>query len=73
MPRRFHLELVDLAIRVFGDAAYAAYTLLVSRDGEDALSISSMDETRVFAKEDGAWKMVHFHRSRPNVDGYRVE
>ena len=65
IPRRFHLELVDPVIRVYGNAAYASYTLLVSRDDEGAVTTTAMNETRVFAKEHGDWKMVHFHRSSP--------
>lgn len=74
VPRRHHVELVDPVIRVYGDCAYAAYTLLVQRDNDDGFSISSMNETRVFAKEDGRWKMVHFHRSPPNAgEGFKMD
>lgn len=66
-PRRFHLELVDPVIRVYGDAAYASYTLLVGRDDAGAVTTTAMNETRVFAKEAGDWKMVHFHRSHPGA------
>jgi calcium/calmodulin-dependent protein kinase (CaM kinase) II len=69
IPQRFHLELVDPVIRVYGNAAYACYTLLVSRDHEGIVTITAMNETRVFAKEQGDWKMVHFHRSRPDAAG----
>ncbi len=65
IPGRFHLELVDPVIRVYGDAAYASYTLLVSRDDAGTVTNTAMNETRVFAREHGDWKMVHFHRSRP--------
>jgi len=68
-PRRFHLELVDPVIRVYGKAAYACYTLLVSRDDDGVVTTTAMNETRVFAKEQGGWKMVHFHRSRPAAAG----
>lgn len=66
-PRRFHLELVDPVIRVYGNAAYAGYTLLVSRDDDGDVTTTAMNETRIFAKQHGDWRMVHFHRSRPDA------
>ena len=68
IPRRHHLELVDPEIRVFGDAAYASYTLLLGKECDDGVSVTSMNETRIFAQEDGLWRMVHFHRSSPSTD-----
>jgi ketosteroid isomerase-like protein len=73
IPRRHHLELVDPVIRVYGDGAYASYTLLVSREDEDAITTTAMNETRVFAKEQGDWKMVHFHRSKPYLDSAKPD
>lgn len=67
IPRRFHLELVDPVIRVYGNAAYASYTLLVSRDDDGVVTNTAMNETRVFIKEAGDWRMIHFHRSRPGA------
>jgi calcium/calmodulin-dependent protein kinase (CaM kinase) II len=62
-PGPYHLELVDPTIRVFGDTAYAAYTLLIQRKKEEGFDISRVNETRIFHRIDGSWKMVHFHRS----------
>jgi len=73
LPKKHHLELVDPVIRVYGDAAYAAYTLVVSRDEDDAFTVTAMNETRVFVKEDGLWKMVHFHRSCTGAETYRMD
>ncbi|MCY3414233.1 MAG: nuclear transport factor 2 family protein [Candidatus Heimdallarchaeota archaeon] len=59
----YHLELVDPRIRVYGDTAYTAYTLLQNTYTPDGYKIKKVNETRIFHKEDGKWKMVHFHRS----------
>jgi calcium/calmodulin-dependent protein kinase (CaM kinase) II len=68
IARKYHIELVHPVVRVYGDAAYASYTLLVSRDDEDGVTTTTMNETRVFTKEQGNWKMVHFHRSSPTPE-----
>ncbi|OLS26090.1 MAG: hypothetical protein HeimC3_10630 [Candidatus Heimdallarchaeota archaeon LC_3] len=62
-PESYHLEIVRPTIRVFSDTAYASYTLLVSKKQGVDVKISSANETRIFQKEDGIWKMIHFHRS----------
>ena len=72
-PRRLHLELVDPVIRVYGDAAYASYTLLVSREDQDGFAVNAMNETRVFIKQQAQWKMIHFHRSRPNQETSKLD
>jgi calcium/calmodulin-dependent protein kinase (CaM kinase) II len=59
----YHLELVDPTIKVYGATGYAAYTLLIQKNGDQGVEISSVNETRIFRRIDGTWKMVHFHRS----------
>jgi ketosteroid isomerase-like protein len=51
-------------VRVMGDAAVVAYIRLNQRLGEDREPVTStMQETRIWQKQDGKWKHVHFHRS----------
>ena len=59
----YHLEIVDPRIRIYGDTAYAAYTLIQNVQTSDGYKITRVNETRIFHKEDDNWKMVHFHRS----------
>lgn len=63
--KRVHFEIIDPAIRVFGNTGYAAYTLHVMREDDDGFQLSVMNETRVFVKRAHIWQMVHFHRSQP--------
>ncbi len=58
----YHIELVDPVINVYGDTAYAAYTLIQNTYDQGEYTIKSVNETRIFNKQDGKWKLVHFHR-----------
>lgn len=53
-------------VRLLGDVAVVTYVRLVQRIQADGSAPSSgFEETRVWQKQDGAWKHVHFHRSIP--------
>jgi ketosteroid isomerase-like protein len=54
-------------VRVIGDAAIITYVRLNQRTVADGSPISAaVEETRVWQKNDGRWKHVHFHRSAPS-------
>lgn len=47
-----------------GDAAVIAYSRLVQKlDGSGSPVVAFSQETRVWQRQDGRWKHVHFHRS----------
>ncbi len=51
-------------VRLMGDVAVVAYTRLNQRWGADGTPITTgFLETRVWQRQDGNWKHVHFHRS----------
>jgi len=51
-------------VRVMGDVAVVSYVRLNQRVGPDGQpSVASFEETRVWQRQGGAWKHVHFHRS----------
>jgi calcium/calmodulin-dependent protein kinase (CaM kinase) II len=51
-------------IRMMGDAAVVTYVRLVQRiDMCGEAETSASNETRVWQKQAGGWKHVHFHRS----------
>ena len=60
-PTRF--DLANLKIQDYGDTAIASYTLLVSTAGADGVKVAAHNESRVMVKFDGAWKVVHVHKS----------
>ena len=59
------LEMLTPRVQVYGDTAIICYTLLkttVAADGQPA-QFSTVNETRVFVKQNGVWKMAHLHKS----------
>ncbi len=59
------LDMLTPRVQVYGDTAIICYTLLkttVAADGQPA-QFSTINETRVFVKQDGIWKMAHLHKS----------
>jgi len=61
------LDLLTPRVQVYGDTAIVNYTLLKTVfPGPGILmppDFSTINETRVFVKLDGVWKMVHLHKS----------
>lgn len=52
-------------VRVMGDVAVVAYVRLNQRlDVQGAPVESAAEETRVWQRQGGRWRHVHFHRSR---------
>jgi ketosteroid isomerase-like protein len=51
-------------VRIMGDVAVLAYVRLNQRVDVDGSPVTSaVEETRVWERQDGKWKHVHFHRS----------
>ena len=60
-PTRFDLS--NLRIQNYGDTAIASYTLLISTTSPEGVKVDSHNESRVMVKLNGAWKVVHVHKS----------
>ena len=60
-PTRFDLS--NLHIQNYGNTAIASYTLLISTASPEGVRVASHNESRVLVKRDGAWKVVHVHKS----------
>lgn len=53
-------------VRVIGETAIVTYVRAVQRINADgSASVSTTEETRIWAKTGGQWRHVHFHRSAP--------
>jgi Calcium/calmodulin dependent protein kinase II association domain len=51
-------------VRLMGEVAVVAYVRLNQRvDGQGAPVVSAVEETRVWQRQGGRWRHVHFHRS----------
>lgn len=57
------LDLANLHIQRYGDAAIASYTLLVSTAFSEGVKVAAHNESRVMVKLNGGWKVVHVHKS----------
>jgi hypothetical protein len=60
---RERFDLANYCEQVYGDCAVCCYTLLITRATSAGTSVRSHHETRVLARLDGAWKVVHVHKS----------
>jgi len=60
-PTRF--DLANLHIQHYNDTAIASYTLLVSSDTPLGIKVAAHNESRVMVRIEGAWKVVHVHKS----------
>ena len=56
-------DLSNLRIQNYGETAIASYTLLISTSSSEGVKVASHNESRVLIKMDGAWKVVHVHKS----------
>jgi hypothetical protein len=56
-------DLSNLHIQQYGDTVIASYTLLISTASAEGVKVASHNESRVMVKLDGAWKVVHVHKS----------
>jgi calcium/calmodulin-dependent protein kinase (CaM kinase) II len=51
-------------VRLLGDVAVVSYARLVQKIGPDGAAVTvATSETRVWQRQDGRWRHVHFHRS----------
>jgi len=51
-------------VRLMGDVAVVAYVRLNQRVAADGTPVTTaVEETRIWQRQDGRWKHVHFHRS----------
>jgi ketosteroid isomerase-like protein len=52
-------------VRILGEVALVTYTRLIQRIGPDGAPITTVSaETRVWQRQQGRWRHVHFHRSK---------
>jgi calcium/calmodulin-dependent protein kinase (CaM kinase) II len=50
-------------IRIIGDVGIIAYIRLTQKIVDGKPTTSAMEETRIWHRQSGKWKHVHFHRS----------
>jgi len=60
---RVRFDLANYLEQRFGDTAICSYTLMASKGTSRGVSVQSHNESRVLVFIDGAWKVVHVHKS----------
>lgn len=58
-----HFEMLTPSVQIYGDAGIVTYTRLRTYDDGGTPRWHSCNETRVFVRPAGEWRMAHFHRS----------
>ncbi len=60
----FRYDLLEPRLQVYGDSAVVSYTFMLTiADSEGAITHRTHNESRVLVKRDGAWQVVHVHKS----------
>jgi hypothetical protein len=62
----FNTTMASPHVRVMADVAIISYVRLNQRVIDGMPSTRAVEETRVWQKQNGVWKHVHFHRSMPS-------
>jgi calcium/calmodulin-dependent protein kinase (CaM kinase) II len=61
---RHQTTMCSARVRLLGDVAIVAYVRLIQRLGADGAAVTvASSETRVWQRQEGRWRHVHFHRS----------
>ena len=60
-PTRF--DMLTPQVQIYGETGIVTYTRLMTYNDGGRPRWATFNETRVFVKQAGAWKMVHCHRS----------
>ena len=63
-PGEHNTTMASPHVRVMGDVAVVAYVRINQRVNEQRQPIeTAVQETRIWQRQDGRWRHVHFHRS----------
>jgi calcium/calmodulin-dependent protein kinase (CaM kinase) II len=59
-----HTTMIAPHVRIMGDVAVVAYARLNQQLNANGVPVTTrFEETRVWQRQDGHWRQVHFHRS----------
>ena len=56
-------DLANYKEQIYGDTAVCSYTLLISKGTPSGVEVISYNESRVFTRIEGNWRVVHVHKS----------
>ncbi|MCB8943923.1 MAG: nuclear transport factor 2 family protein [Ardenticatenaceae bacterium] len=59
----FHLDILEPRLQLYGDTAVVSYTLMFSVAKDGHVTHRTHNESRVLIRREGAWQIVHVHKS----------
>lgn len=59
----YRYDLLEPRLQLYDDVAIVSYTFMLTIAGEGGISHSTHNESRVMARRDGEWRVVHVHKS----------
>ena len=59
----YRYDLLEPRLQLYGDTAIVSYTFMLSVANEAGIRHTSHNESRVLVRRDGAWQVVHVHKS----------
>jgi hypothetical protein len=59
----FRYDLLEPRLQLYGDAAVVSYTFMLTIASDAGIRHTLHNESRVLARRDGAWQVVHVHKS----------
>ncbi|NIS82401.1 MAG: protein kinase [Anaerolineales bacterium] len=60
---RLRFDLANYFEQRYGDTGVCSYTMLISKGTSEGVKVISYNESRVLARIEGEWKVVHVHKS----------
>ncbi len=59
----FRYDLWERRLQLYGDTAVVSYTFMLTLAAENSITHRQHNESRVLIRQNGAWKIVHVHKS----------
>jgi len=59
----YRYDLLEPRLQRYGDTAIVSYTFMLSVDNFEGIDHRLHNESRVLVRRDGAWQVVHVHKS----------
>lgn len=59
----FRYDLWERRLQLYGDTAVVSYTFMLTLAAKNSITHRQHNESRVLVKQNGAWKIVHVHKS----------
>lgn len=59
----FRFDLLEPRLQLYGDTAIVSYTFLLTMPTSEGIRHTLHNESRVLVRRDGAWQVVHVHKS----------